>query len=260
MRHELRTAVRGLLEHLTGQPYDKTVIRGAVIALASYVARARSPVDRDARHEIRLVLDAEAPTRIVKMLTQLWRAAGLLRLPQADAWAMVCRVGLDSVPKLRRIVLDHLAGTPAAVSTTVIADAVEHPTITTRRALEDLTAHRAVVRTPGGPGKADRWELTEQMRRWLDTFSGLSDSLVVPPETVSVSSGHTHTVPDSSSIALALLESKNVREDKTEKVGHEEMPAWVTDIDEPPAPGSSDAAFADHDEDEPATRVVKVVL
>ena len=50
--------------------YDKADIRDAVTALASYVALARSPVDRDQRSEIRLVLDPEAPTRIIKMLAQ----------------------------------------------------------------------------------------------------------------------------------------------------------------------------------------------
>jgi len=102
MREELSEAVRGLLDNLPGVAYDKADIRDAVSALASYVARARSPVDRDHRSEIRQVLDAEAPTRVVKMLVQLWRAAGLLGIPKADAWQMVYRVGMDSIPKIRR--------------------------------------------------------------------------------------------------------------------------------------------------------------
>jgi hypothetical protein len=168
MRAELRAAVRGLLENLPGQPYDKREIRAPIIALASYVARARSPVDRDQRGDIRLVMDAEAPTRIVKMLAQLWRSAGLLGLEPAHAWAMVRRVGMDSIPKLRRAVLDMLAASITTASTTDVAEAVEHPQQTTRRALEDLTAHRVVLRYPGGQGKADLWELAPQARSWLE--------------------------------------------------------------------------------------------
>ena len=176
MRKELREAVRGLLQHLPGQPYEKADVRGAVVALASYVARARSPVDRDHRGDIRLVLDPEAPTRIVKALVQLWRASGLLGLDRADAWELVRRVGMDSIPKLRRGILDRLADCPTSATTTEVAEAVEHPAQTTRRALEDLTAHRVVVRTPGGTGRADRWELASQTKRWLDqTVPALSD-------------------------------------------------------------------------------------
>ncbi len=99
-------------------PYDKAEIREPIIALATYVARARSPVDRDSRGKIRLVLDPEAPTRIVKMLTQFWRACGLLGLDKPNAWELVRRVGMDSIPKLRRSILDYL-GTRATTATTM---------------------------------------------------------------------------------------------------------------------------------------------
>jgi hypothetical protein len=168
MRAALRSAVKGLLENPCGRPYDKSDVRRPLIALSSYIARARSPVDRNHRGDIRLVMDPEAPTRIVKMLAQLWRAGGVLGLDQANTWAMVRRTGLDSIPKLRRAVLDVLVPAETSLTTTDLAEAVEHPQQTTRRALEDLAAHRVVVRIPLGPGKADRWELAGQARRWLE--------------------------------------------------------------------------------------------
>jgi hypothetical protein len=168
MREALRAAVRGLLDNLPGRPHDKEPVRAQMVALASHVALARSPVDRDQRGDIRLVMDAEAPTRIVKGLTQLWRAAGCLGLEPASAWEMVLWVGLDSIPKLRRSVLDFLERRATPASTTEIAEAVEHPTQTTRRTLEDLTAHRVTVRHPGGEGHADRWALSKRTRGRLD--------------------------------------------------------------------------------------------
>jgi hypothetical protein len=172
MRTELQEAVVGLLEHLPGtaHPLDES-IRARLAALGSYVAKARSPVDRDAQGEIRLVLDPEAPTRIVKMLAQLWQAAGLLGLGPAGAWEMVRRVGLDSIPKLRRLILDILESRVTVANTTEIAAAVEHPSRTTRRALEDLTAHRVIRRLAGGDGKPDHWELTPPIRQWLATLT-----------------------------------------------------------------------------------------
>src|SRR5262245_15783217 len=200
MRQQLQDAVRGLLEHPPGTAHslDDDDIKTRLAALGRYVARARSPVDRDYQGEIRLVLDAEAPTRIAKNLAQLWRAAGLLGLPQQDAWTLVRRVGMDSVPKLRREVLDYLNGCIVAKSTTDIAEQVEHPSRTTRRALEDLTAHRVVRRIAGGEGKADRWQLNEQAKTWLD----LAD------ETLPVSSG-----------SIPPIDTDTCLDDKTGKVG-----------------------------------------
>jgi hypothetical protein len=64
---------------------------------------------------------------------------------------------LDSIPKLRRSVLDYLERCYAPAIASDIAEAVEHPTTTTGRALEDLTVHRVTVRHGEGRGYGDRW-------------------------------------------------------------------------------------------------------
>jgi phage/plasmid primase-like uncharacterized protein len=178
MRRELAESMRTILSDPPSTsvlPTDD--VRDQLAALGSYVALARSPVDRDQRSDVRLVLDPEAPTRIVKTLAQLYRASGLLGLDAYAAWELVQRVGLDSIPKLRRLALDHLAQCLVPASTTSIAEAVEHPTQTTRRVLEDLTLHRLIRRIPGDPGKADCWELLDRTRAWLEiTVPGMSGS------------------------------------------------------------------------------------
>jgi Domain of unknown function (DUF3854) len=171
MRAALRTAVAGLLDHLPGQPFDKAAARDPILALACYVALARSPVARRMGGDITLVMDEEAPTRMTKTLVRLWRASGVLGLDEAAAWSLIERVGLDSIPKLRRSILDDLADRVVAATTTEIAEAVRHPTQTTRRTLEDLAAHQMVVRLPTGAGKADRWELASQTREWRDQMT-----------------------------------------------------------------------------------------
>jgi hypothetical protein len=182
MRDELRAVVDGFLQHPPGVPHEINARRDQLAALGSLVALARSPIDRDHQGEIRLVLDAEAPTRIVKMLAQLWRAAGLLGLDHEQAWALVHRIGMDSIPKLRRLVLDYLATQPTITTTANIVQAVEHPYRTTKRALEDLTAHRVVRRlardSEDGNGRSDYWGLTDKARQWYrDTVPASSGSI-----------------------------------------------------------------------------------
>jgi hypothetical protein len=203
MRTELRDSVHALFASLTSPPHDKGPAQRSLIALATFVARARSPVDRDTRSELRLVLDAEAPTRIVKMLTQLWCAAGVLGLDAAAAWALVQRLGLDSIPKLRRAALDYLESQESPVYTSDIAEMVEHPVQTTRRALEDLMVHHVIRKMSGGPGRADLWQLTAQTRDWLSTL-----------RTVPVLSGDIETPPDSH-------KPKNTQTDKTGTVSED---------------------------------------
>jgi hypothetical protein len=218
MRDALRTAVAGLLHAAVGEPYAVSEAREQLAALGSYVALARSPVDRDSQGEIRLVLDPEAPTRVVKMLAQFWRASGLLGLSRPDAWALVGRIGLDSIPKLRRNVLDYLATAITAPSTTTIAEAVEHPSRTTRRALEDLAAHRVVRRLAGGEGKADRWELSEQTRDWLAAMTVPVSSGTAVSATVPVSSDQTVSASEPALSVPSLIEPKIPNDDITGKV------------------------------------------
>jgi hypothetical protein len=112
------------------------------------------------------VLDAEAPTRIIKQLGQLWRACGMLGLDEARSWEAVRRAGLDSIPKLRRAVIGYLGKSGVYERTSDIAEAVAHPTRTTRRAPEDLTAHRVTVRLDHNRGQAHSWAPSAEARGW----------------------------------------------------------------------------------------------
>jgi hypothetical protein len=56
-----------------------------------------------------------------------------------------------------------------------VAEQADQPTPTVRLALEDLTAHRLAVRMPQGPGKADRWALTDQARSWWQASTGCTE-------------------------------------------------------------------------------------
>jgi Bifunctional DNA primase/polymerase, N-terminal/Primase C terminal 1 (PriCT-1) len=136
-----------------------------LVGLSTLVARCRSGVERD-RHsrEIELVPDPEAPARLAKTLERLLAGLVGLGVERPAAWQVVRKAALDSMPALRRAVMDVLVRETSDVATTAVAEVVQHPTSTTRRALEDLTAHGVLLRHPQGKGKADTWEASEWLR------------------------------------------------------------------------------------------------
>jgi hypothetical protein len=166
MRDELAEAVVALFAgidgwHLPPRPLS-TEERTKLVDLASLAARARSAVERDRQsREVELVPGHEAPGRLVKVLAQLLAGMEVIGVLHAEVWRLLGEVAMGCMPALRRSVLECLAERETWCPTTEVALAVDYPTNTVRRTLEDLTAHGTVRRSPGGQGKADRWELTE---------------------------------------------------------------------------------------------------
>ena len=74
------------------------------------------------------------------------------------------RVALDSMPAMRRVLLERLCASSEPESTSTLAVAMHAPTVTVRRALEDLTAYRLLVRTKQGQGEPDLWHVVEWTR------------------------------------------------------------------------------------------------
>lgn len=185
MRRELRAAVDGLFVglHLPEQPPALTEAEAErLVALASLVARSRSAVERDGySREIELILDPEAPARIVKALRRLYGGLVVIGVERAEAMELVVKTGLDCLPKIRRAVFDLLVGADEWLETAKIATAINYPTQTTRRALEDLTVH-TVVQRRGEKGKADAWFLADWARAWYQEarFPEMSEGIYTP--------------------------------------------------------------------------------
>ena len=176
MRTGLAEVTAGLLANLPGKPHPLgPEVTSALVGLACLASQARSPVQRDWKGEIELVLDAEAPTRIIKQLGQIWRACGMLGLGTTDSWEVVRRAGIDSVPKLRGSIIRYLAASGSPQSTTDVASAVDHPTRSALRALEDLSAHDVVTRITAGQGHAHTWVLSDRARGWFDVTGTLPE-------------------------------------------------------------------------------------
>jgi hypothetical protein len=205
MRSDLRWAVVDLFNSVDfyPPPADLTTDeQGTLVSLAVLAVRCRSAVERDGRdRDIELIPDPEAPTRLVVQLARL--LAGLRRIGAEDdqAWRIVRKVALDSIPDLRRNVLEQVAAGEQA--TTAIAEACDYPTTTVRRACEDLAAHHIITRKSGGSGKSDTWLASPWLvdrwnaTAWLSQMTVPETSGGIPLNSpISLVSDISGTVPD----------------------------------------------------------------
>jgi len=169
MRQELAGAVDGVLQSVT-IPTELPSLEPSetdwLVAVAEFVVRARSAIERDGySREITLIPEAEAPARLALALRQLLAGLYLVGVERPAAYEIVRKVGMDSVPQIRRRVLEKLAE-EGGLGTRELAERLGYPTGTTRRALEDVTAHSLALRDgEGGGSKGDQWRLTPDAER-----------------------------------------------------------------------------------------------
>lgn len=175
MRGELAESVRAVLDNVDQvsliAPPDETT-RKWLTACAWLAVRCRSSVERDGiSREIELIPDAEAPARLGLVLLRIYNGLVAIGVSSLEARRLVVKAAFDSMPAIRRAVFDVALNETRAVATTYIAERINYPTTTTRRACEDLAAHGVLTRHPGGQGKADTWEMTGWARhQWATTF------------------------------------------------------------------------------------------
>jgi hypothetical protein len=169
MRDELATAVAALFagRRESPQPLNDEE-RQELVSLAGLIARARSAVERDrSTREIEQVPGAEGPARLALTFERLLAGLDTLGCDREVAWRVVQRVGLDCIPAHRRQLLEHLNEHGAPQATKEVAETLDLPTNTIRRALEDLTAYKLTARYGQGQGKSDVWALTDWTKKRL---------------------------------------------------------------------------------------------
>lgn len=212
MRKELADSVAAILGSQTAvaAELDEDEIT-QLVALGTLVVRARSAVERDNyTREIELVPGSEAPTRFTIMLKRLLTGMYAIGMNRADAWRVLTKVGLDSIPALRLSIMAALADYDGKLSTNELAGAVRHPSTTTRRACEDLVAHGLLELTRQGEGKAHLWDLTAfSVERLQTVFGGLPKSTSDKSGTlkIDVSEPIQQTFPEMSSSSETAPES-----------------------------------------------------
>jgi hypothetical protein len=157
MRTELATVVASLFGRSLRQPRplakDEYERLKEVVTL---VVRLRGTVERDPRtREIEAVYGTEGPGRLALTLERLLLGLDTLGLDRSAAFAVVEHVAMSSTPPIRLKAFNALSET---CTTREMAEKLGLPTTTTRRALEELTAHGLLTR--GKDGREDFWSRT----------------------------------------------------------------------------------------------------
>jgi hypothetical protein len=149
-------------------------ILDAITQHADFVTRARSAVVRDNySREIESTPEPEMPGRFGRQLASL--ACGLAKIHgrvvvNDEDLARVTRVGLDCIPPLRLQILRRIALAPAMKLSELNA-ALDIPSPTVRRCLEDLRALGFLTVTKAGVGRTDEWRLVDEARDTLKTLA-----------------------------------------------------------------------------------------
>lgn len=134
-----------------------------VAHLANFVAKARSGIIREGYHtrEIEQIPDPELPTRLPKQLITLASAFSLMSNNQftEDDYALIYKIGLDSIPTKKRLVIEVLVKLDEYIETSEVAIFIGYPTNTTRRILEDLQGLQLVDKQSKWKGTSDGWKI-----------------------------------------------------------------------------------------------------
>ena len=164
MRIELADAVANLFTSKRSEPRQITNDEiERIDRVISLVVRLRGAVERDRNsREIEAVYGAEGTARIGLALERLLAGLDTLGVERALALDVVEAIAMDSVPPLRRQAYEYLCGLKLLTGeyepklTPQIAEDLDLPTNTVRRALEDLAAYHLVKRAKKD-AKTDQW-------------------------------------------------------------------------------------------------------
>jgi hypothetical protein len=123
--------------------------------------RLRGAVKRDYRtRELEDIYGAEGTARFGKALERVLSGLDCLGVERNKALKIIRTIAFDSVPPNRLSVYRYLKSLKGQMAkTTTIAKAVKLPTITARRALEELVVYGLAQRDPQSKGKADQWRI-----------------------------------------------------------------------------------------------------
>ena len=179
MRAELRETVKAFFDIPRPHPEPTSPQQGdAIVDLAILVTRCRSAVVRDNyTREIELIPEPEAPTRLTTQLDRMFSGLRAIGMAASDAWPITVRVGLDSMPVVRRMAiealvkLEELSMAGAAIETADVVREMQYPRTTVDRTLQDLGGHGVVfVYPPASKGQPTKYELNP---KFAELYRGL---------------------------------------------------------------------------------------
>jgi hypothetical protein len=176
MRAELRAAMRSFVDGV--EPHADVRLSpeatAEVVAVSRYATQGRTGVERDGySKEILVVPELEVPARFAKAIAALAGALMAIGYDERAALDVVARIGRDSMPQVRVLVLEQLSA-GAEATTPDLANETNLPISTVRIVVEDLTAIGVVERLGAGSGL--RWRLTPDGHNTIKALAIGTDS------------------------------------------------------------------------------------
>jgi hypothetical protein len=158
IRGDLREAMTSYIAGVDpSQGELATDVLSEIVRVSRYATQGRTGVERDGyTHEVLVIPELEVPTRFAKAIASLASALLAMGYTEAAALEVVARVGRDSIPPIRVLILGQLIGAEM-VTTADIANATDLPITTVRSVAEDLTMIGLMARQ--GEGNSLRWSL-----------------------------------------------------------------------------------------------------
>lgn len=143
---DLRFGVIGQRRQLTEREIAK------ISNIAEVAAHCRSGVTWDHRaKEITAVPETEMETRMGAQLGQLYIGMEAIEVPERERWRVLCKVALDSMPKMRRIVLNTVLASNGSgvllqdiVNQVVVREAAAASRSAVDRAIIELAVHHVL--------------------------------------------------------------------------------------------------------------------
>lgn len=157
-------------------------IEDTLIHLADLSTQARTTVERNYMGKMTFVHDAEMPMRVfsqIKKVLEVMMYINQNTEPTPEQMKTAYRLGIDAIPKVRKMVLRVLAG-HKGVTSKGVAHILGYPTEVMRDTLEDLNVLKVVDRYQERSGGIDLWKLKPEFKEAMIKFDGIvqvSDSI-----------------------------------------------------------------------------------
>lgn len=159
--------VPGLLERRELEDREKTLF----YFIGRFISVARTPIKRDWKtKEVAFTMSKEAPTRLAKTLAQLYLGLEVIGLAAEERWPLVRRVAMDSMPEMRKTVVELLQRQGSARLKEIRLE-LKVGSAATRYVTEDLETLGVVERVGARNRMVEdgtgNWRLTQWSRKHL---------------------------------------------------------------------------------------------
>lgn len=171
IQDEMAEYVTHCLDHLPKEfPPVPEDFEDEIIDISDFCSIGRSIVKRDYKGAKSLALSAEMPMRMAKQLIKIAQVLIWMNDGKLEEWIRNCvyKVGLDSIPKQRRIVLEVLAKYEK-VEVSGVANEINYNTDRSREWIEDLNMFGVCDRIKLSTGK-ELWKIKDDYRKLMSKY------------------------------------------------------------------------------------------